>query len=269
MVVQHPTHRLKYSLQLVDTMRRHRPQTVKAYWYNGRANFGDLLAPYLIDKFTGFKAEWERVGKSEVISIGSILEHVPMFYDGYLLGTGRLYPDSRLSLYTNSLTALALRGPLSAKAWPQDVAIGDPGLLASELVSPQPKLYDLGIVPHWSDNKLAMDKRFYSPRWTTKVIWTHDEPLNVVELIGQCKKIVASSLHGIIVADSFGIPRRFEYTPRFDAEGGQFKFDDYSAGIGAKLIVGETYLPNHRTIGSRKHELWDAYRTLDNLLRSR
>jgi hypothetical protein len=247
-------------------MRKHRASIVKAYWWNGRPNFGDAMAPLLIERFTSHRAEWERVGKSDVVSIGSVLEHLPILYDGFVVGTGRLYPDSKLSLYGGSQRVLALRGPLTARAWPHDVAIGDPGLLASELVPPQTRDTDLGIVPHWSDSTLASDPRFFNNRWTTKIINPADDPLKVIEAIGRCKKIVSSSLHGIIVADAFGIPRRFEYSPRFDREGGLFKFQDYSASIGSKLSVGETTLANHRIVGNRKHELWDVYRSLDTLL---
>lgn len=250
-------------------MRKRRTPVVKAYWWTGRPNFGDAIAPYLLECFTEFNAEWERIGKADVVSIGSVLEHLPPLYDGYILGSGRLYPGSRINLYGGTQTVLALRGPLTAKAWPTDVAIGDPGLLANELVEPQPKTIDLGIVPHWSDATLAYDRRFYSPHWSTRVIHPDGDPIEVVTKIGRCKKIVSSSLHGLIVADSFGIPRRFEYTPHFAREGGSFKFEDYSASIGAKLTVGETYLANHRTVGDRKHELWDAYRALNSLLRKR
>ena len=243
------------------------PRIVKAYYWNGRENFGDSMAPLLIEHFTSHRAQWERIGKSDIVSVGSVLEHLPPLYDGFVVGSGRLYPDSRLFLYGGSQRVLALRGPLTAKAWPHDVALGDPGLLANELVGPQTRTTDLGIVPHWSDSTLARDSRFYSKRWTTKIILPADDPLKVIQAIGQCKKIVSSSLHGIIVADSFGIPRRFEYATQFDREGGKFKFEDYSASIGAKLIVGETTLANHRIVGNRKHELFDVYRSLDTLLR--
>jgi Polysaccharide pyruvyl transferase len=247
-------------------MFRNQSSIVKAYWWNGRPNFGDAMAPLLIERFTSHRAQWERIGKSDVVSVGSVLEHLPPLYDGFILGSGRLYPDSVLRLYGGSQSVLALRGPLTAKAWPHDVALGDPGLLASELVGPQSRDIDLGIVPHWSDSNLSIRKTWYNSRWTTKVIRPEDDPLTVIKFIGRCKKIVASSLHGIIVADSFGIPRRFEYTPQFDREGGNFKIQDYSASIGAKLAIGETYSPNHRIVSDRKSEIWDAYRTLDALI---
>src|SRR5690242_8027558 len=135
--------------------RRQTPRAVKAYWWNGRPNFGDAMAPLLIERFTSHRAEWERVGKADVVSVGSVLEHLPPLYDGFVVGTGRLYPDSKVSLYGGSQRVLALRGPLTARAWPHDVAIGDPGLLANELVGPQTRTTDLGIVPHWSDSTLA------------------------------------------------------------------------------------------------------------------
>lgn len=248
-------------------MRRQRPVAVRAYWWRAKPNFGDAIAPLLIERFTDYPAAWERVGKSDVVSVGSVLEHVPYLYDGYILGAGRMYPDSRLNLFGDTMTVLALRGPLTAKAWPRDCAIGDPGLLANELVPPQTKSIDLGIVPHIYDPDLRYRREFFSPRWITKVINPADDPLKVIAEIGQCRKIVSSSLHGIILADAFGIPRRFEYTPRFDQEGGRFKFDDYSASIGTPLTIGETIYANRRIVGNRQHELWDAYRTLNTLIR--
>ena len=248
-------------------MRKQRPVAVRAYWWRARPNFGDAIAPLLIERFTDYPAAWERVGKADVVSVGSVLEHVPYLYDGYILGSGRMYPDSKLELWCNTMTVLALRGPLTAKAWPRDCAIGDPGLLANELVSPQAKTVDLGIVPHLSDPDLRYRREFFSPYWTTKVINPADDPLEVIAAIGQCRKIVSSSLHGIILADAFGIPRRFEYTPTLDLEGARFKFEDYSASIGMSLTVGQTQLADYKTVGIRKHELWDSYRTINSLLR--
>ncbi|MGH7240585.1 MAG: polysaccharide pyruvyl transferase family protein [Candidatus Saccharimonadales bacterium] len=239
---------------------------IKVYYWNARENFGDGIAPLLIERFTDRKAVWERVGKADVVSVGSVLEHLPAMYDGYVLGSGKLYEESRIYLDPNCTNVLALRGPLSAKSWRKDCAIGDPGLLASDLIYPQSKKYDLGIIPHWSDKHLASDPRFYG-KWDTLVIRPSGNPLEVIESIAQCRKVVSSSLHGLIVADAFGIPRRFEYAAQFDREGGKFKFEDYSASIGAKLTVSETYTANPRNVASRKNELWDSYRMLDNLLR--
>ena len=238
---------------------------VNEYHWTGRQNFGDGLAPYLLDHFCpSFRSAWSPVDEADVVTIGSVLEHIPAKWPGYVLGAGRLYPDRKLWL-DQTTTVLGLRGPLSAAAWPEDVAIGDPGLLADELVGSQSRIYDLGIVPHWSDKTLALNPHYFG-KWSTAVIYATGDPLDVVRTIGQCKKIVASSLHGLIIADSFGIPRKFETTPRFDKEGGLFKFLDYSAAIGAEFEVGKLIRANAHRVDDRKSELYDAYKLLNTLL---
>ena len=128
---------------------------VKAYWWCEVPNFGDALAPLLLEHFADIRVEWDTISHARVASIGSILEHIPPLWDGYVLGSGKLMEFSRLHLHTKTATILALRGPLSARGVPGNFALGDPGLLANELVGPQEKLWDLGIVPHWQDDKLA------------------------------------------------------------------------------------------------------------------
>jgi pyruvyltransferase len=238
-----------------------------SYHWIGRPNFGDAIAPYLLDQFCpNFKAVWAPIAEAEIITVGSVLEHIPARWPGYVLGSGRLYPD-RLVRMDSTTTVLGLRGPLTARAWPDDVAIGDPGLLADELVGSQTRIYDLGIVPHWSDTKLKQNPHYYSPKWSTKLIDIAADPLEVVRTIGQCKKIVSSSLHGLIIADAFGIPRKFEYTERFDKEGKLFKFYDYSASIGAEFEPGKLIRANAHRVDDRKSELYDAYKLLNTLLR--
>lgn len=238
---------------------------VRAYHWKYRPNFGDALAPYLLEKYCPDASfVWSSAAKAQVISVGSVLEVLPRRWSGYILGSGRMFEDSTLNLDEHA-TVLALRGPLTARAWAYDVAIGDPGLLADELVGSQSRVYDLGIVPHWSDKTLAGNQHYYGS-WSTKVISTADNPLAVIRQIGRCKKIVSSSLHGLIVADAFGIPRTFEYTPRFEVEGGLFKFRDYSASIGAEFEVGELIQVKARRVDERKDELRDAYKLLNTLL---
>src|SRR5271166_6936186 len=114
---------------------------VKAYWWVGVPNFGDALAPLLLKKFAGLRVEWATISHSSVASIGSILEHIPPLWDGYIVGSGRLHENSRMNLVqmTSGVSAkiLAVRGPLSARGIPGSFAIGDPGILADELVGVQ------------------------------------------------------------------------------------------------------------------------------------
>ena len=235
---------------------------VKAYWWIEKLNFGDALAPLILERFANVKVEWGAVSQASVVAIGSILEHIPPLWKGNILGAGKLIQDSRLHL-SGCTTGLspkiwAIRGPLSAKGIPGSYALGDPGLLADELVDNQPKVWDLGIVPHWQDLNLALNPVFYG-KWSTKVIHANESPLEVVKQIGQCRKIVTSSLHGLIIADSWCIPRRLEVCKAMEKDGGLFKFKDYSESIQHTLEVGKVQEPLRFRVEDRQQELYEAY----------
>lgn len=247
-------------------------QSIKAYWWTEVPNFGDALAPYLLEHFAGINAEWSPVSHAQVASIGSILEHIPPLWDGYILGSGMLHEDSRLQLQgirTGILAKiLAVRGPLTARVLPGTYALGDPGILADELVGIQTKHYDLGILPHFTDRELV-------PKFTAlikaphvvKVINPGDAPLDVVRQIGQCRRLVTSSLHGMIVADAFGVPRRVEMAKQNLRDGGDFKFRDYSAAIQTKFEIGKMVEASRFRVEDVKFQIYDAFRALNRELK--
>ena len=241
---------------------------VKAYWWREISNFGDALAPLLLEYFSNIKTEWDTISHASIISIGSILEHVPPLWDGYILGAGKLMEYSRLHLHTKTAKILAIRGPLSARGIPGNFALGDPGILANELVGPQEKKWDLGILPHWQDDVLA--GRFTSlikhPH-TTKVINPSDSPLAVLRQIGSCRRIVTSSLHGMIAADAFGIPRRVEICSKMERDGGDFKFRDYSASIQTPFKTGIMIEPSRFRVEDVQFAVYDAYQALEDALK--
>lgn len=238
---------------------------IKAYWWKGAVNWGDNLSPLLLKRFANLDVEWDTISHSSIASIGSILEHIPPLWDGYILGSGRLHETSRLQNYMKTAKILAIRGPLSAKGIPGSFALGDPGLLADELVGFQEKTYDLGIVPHWRDVELVprFQKIIRSPS-TIQIINPSDDPLIVLRQIASCKRIVTSSLHGMIAADTFGIPRRVELCANLGYEGGDFKFRDYSESIRFPLVFGKMGSPTRWLVEDLKFAILDAYKDLEN-----
>ncbi len=101
--------------------------------------------------------------------------------------------------------------------------------------------------------------RFINPR---------HPPLEVVAEIGACKRIVTSSLHGMITADAFGIPRRVEISPALlnETEGGDFKFRDYSASISTRFEPGKMTEPVRWAIEDAKYSIYDAFKVLEKEL---
>jgi pyruvyltransferase len=242
-----------------------RQPAIKAYWWNKQPNFGDALTPLLLERFADIEnVQRDTISRSLIASVGSILEHIPPEWDGYIVGSGKLIENSRLNSFGTTATILAFRGPLTAKGFKGDFALGDPGILANELVGPQEKQWDLGIVPHWQDDQLAARFTALVPaKSTVRVISPMQDPLTILREIGACRRIVTSSLHGMIVADAFGgIPRRIEACDKMLTDGGIFKFRDYSQSIKSTLELGKMMEPARVQVEEIKFAIYDAYREL-------
>ncbi len=246
--------------------------SIKSYWWKEVPNFGDALAPLLLEHFADIEVTWGTISHSKVASIGSILEHIPPLWDGYILGSGRLIEGSRTNIVqmTTGVSAriLALRGPLTAKGIPGTYALGDPGILADELIEPQRKQWDCGILPHWQDTELVSRfKKIMPATQKVLIIDPHQAPLEVIKQISACHKIVTSSLHGVIVADACGVPRRIEVCKAMERDGGDFKFRDYHATIKMDLTFGKVQSPERVRVEDVKFDIYDAYRELSKRLK--
>jgi polysaccharide pyruvyl transferase len=237
-----------------------------AYWWSQVPNFGDQLTPLLLKYFSGLDAEWAPIEQAEVVAVGSILEHIPNHWAGHVIGTGRIKDERDLSL--DRATIHAVRGPLSARGLKGDFALGDAGLLANELIeTPFTRDVEVGVIPHWSDTDLI--NRYWVQQLSPLVISPWLPPLEVIAMIGRCKKVIASSLHGVIIADAFGIPRRTEEAPRFKSdprEGNFFKFRDYNASVGVSFETGKLQEPKRGAVQDRQSELYDAFTELGTQL---
>jgi hypothetical protein len=100
-----------------------------------------------------------------------------------------------------------------------------------------------------------------------KVVNPGDPPLEVIKQIGGCKRIVTSSLHGMIVSDAFGLPRRVEMCARLAKDGGDFKFRDYSASIQTKWEPGKMAEASRFRVEDLKFAVYDAFRALGKALK--
>lgn len=232
---------------------------MKTYFWKQKKNFGDLLTALLLERFANLKSEWSNPEDADLVMVGSILEKIPSSFCGVIAGPGKLHEKTKLHFPYAKI--LAVRGYLTARGLKGNFAIGDPGLLADELVHVKEKEFDLGLIPHWTDNDL--EKHHIYKRMNPKIIRVSDDPLKVIEDIGKCRRIVSSSLHGIIIADAFGIPRKIEIAPRMvthpDQEGGLFKWQDYSSSLSMPLTVGVMQQIDRNIIIERQHELFDVF----------
>jgi pyruvyltransferase len=97
------------------------------------------------------------------------------------------------------------------------------------------KKYQYGIVPHKSDQgdtKLSS----WKSRSDTLIIDIGAGIQEVIDMAAQCEKIVSSTLHGLILADSLGIPNHWvKLSSKLYGE--DFKFKDYYSAFGEATIV--------------------------------
>ncbi len=208
----------------------------KVYWWTQGCegwsvpNFGDELCAEILQLAAITQFEWAPPDQASYVVMGSVLEHLPAGWSGTTCGAGQLHEDSRIDL--SKAKVLGLRGKLTlAKARgvanPKDVVLGDPALLVPAWIRQYQGKWDVSIIPHWTDTKLA--ERFpYAHH-----IDVRRPPKEVIEDIAKSKRVISSSLHGIIVADAYGIPRQAELPPAAiehpEREGGTFKWRDYAS----------------------------------------
>ena len=228
--------------------------TMKVYWWNKKSNFGDELTPYLLERF-GIPVKWANPERAEMVVIGSILEHLPRTWDGMIVGAGKLF-DRPISLPNAKI--LVVRGELTAQDFLSKASKGDPGLLAPFLVPKQKKKYRVGILPHWSDEELVPRFSFLDGH----IISPTQHPIKVLQEISSCRRLITSSLHGAIVADSYGIPRRSEIFKNAIREGNDFKFRDYSSVLQIPHEFGKMVKAPKRQVKKIQKELLEVFRTL-------
>lgn len=245
--------------------------SVKLHWYRSK-NFGDALSPVLVSRLSGQEVAWSSMPMAQMVAAGSALfGGSALFVDRRNIKSAKsmlklaqkcvdgLFPELNIwgsgFLCNPKVVAVvqirhcricATRGMLTLQILKQagfnvgEVALGDPGLLYPILLANKPeRKWDVGVVPHFRDYAagLAYGNELTKKGVRVKVINVlQDNPLDVVREIGECEKIVSSSLHGLIVSDALGLPRMHKAWSTIGQTDDDFlfKFEDYGTGIGVK-----------------------------------
>ena len=207
-------------------------------WYSNTDNLGDILNPILVNALTGKKivqVAAKRYRKPHYFVIGSILSRATRYTTVW--GAGFISADARCIEAPAEICAV--RGPktrssLLSQGIQCPEVYGDPALLLPKLFFPiAEKQYKIGIIPHYVDKSQPnLQKILQDPE--VKLIDIQDpNPYNFIMQVLSCEKIVSSSLHGIIIADAYGIPALWgEFTN--EVVGAGFKFFDYFESVKRK-----------------------------------
>lgn len=201
------------------------------------ANLGDALSPVIVSALSGMPIvhrnfeSWKR----RLACVGTI-GHGFKYGTVHFWGTGvdpRKNPiDPSLGPYRKppktTFHVHALRGPFTARTFRnQEIEVpevyGDPVWFLPALIKPAvEKRYELGVIVHLSELTELTDTavvketlvRYKLPPSladTVHIITTLTQPNfpaleQKVQEITSCKRIVSTSLHGLVIAETYGIP---------------------------------------------------------------
>lgn len=230
------------------------------YWSHG--NFGDELAPYLLEKITGHSFLYNPPPFKEptVVSTGSILNLNILTSKAIIWGTGtlhtkslntsiKLFPLSRFfrtikdTLTLSQPNILAVRGPntrflLSKIGISCPEIYGDPAILLPKYYTPKGGIckHHIGLVLHHTHHlseKLATYFSSIGIQPISIIRKTKQDIEHFIDEICSCEKIFSSSLHAIITAQAYGIPAQWigfnDHPIHIDD---WHKFEDYFLGAG-------------------------------------
>lgn len=218
-------------------MKNMKQEKLKLYYWGHPVirnvyNFGDLISPLLVRHYCedDLIENSDSASNGDIFSTGSIIEHIPQNKYAIILGSGLIKEGERR---LPEVRYYAVRGELTKAALgiTEDIALGDPALLLPRVL-PHAGMREkvVGIVPHFQHySHPDLDSFRNNPDY--KVINVRAEPEYVIKEICSCSCIVSSSLHGLIVADAYGIPN-IRLAIGHTLYGGDFKFEDYYSAIG-------------------------------------
>lgn len=230
---------------------------VRAFWYMSN-NFGDALNFDLIKYISGKEPVYtDDRTEDHFIVCGSILAESNE--NSTVWGAGFAAHDQRIS---GAKEILAVRGTLSRNNIDEClnyIAVGDPALLMRRFYNPVvEKKHKYGIIPHWKDLEIVLssnidnDFHIINPLQPTE---------SFIKDVLSCEKILSTGLHGLIIADTYGVPNQW-LDLGTDIGGDGFKFADY---------YSTTDSPNEKPVNELN---WDECKihnyiySLDDLLNS-
>lgn len=226
-------------------------------------NFGDLLGPLIVSKMLARSGiDPNTAPRHDLLSVGSILHFAD---DGATVwGTGINGKVDPSAHRFEHLDVRAVRGPRTRERL-LDLGIrtpevfGDPGLLVSVLWSRNDWLgartertSPVTIIPNLNDMRRydRSDPRIVDPRRPVA---------EVIAQVLQSELVVASSLHGVVVADAFGVPAALVRSPHEPI----FKYEDYFFGTGRGTVPAHKDAATAIRRGPHEPLRWEPNALLD------
>lgn len=229
---------------------------IKLIYWNA-PNFGDLLSPYIIEKLSFSKIEYKYKGKrwyTEFIKRlinGDFksLKHILKPWDKTLIAVGSViaWGNKRSQVWGSGLLRsnedvevgqiFAVRGKFTRevlvnKGYNVPEVYGDPAILLPLIYKPRITgcKEDIGIIPNWEEFEYFYNE--YHNQYNIIDLRSRDIE-NIINQICSCHYILSTSLHGLIVAHTYGI--RAIWIKKSDIQTDGIKFKDYFSSVNLNI----------------------------------
>lgn len=204
-------------------------------WWTHSVNYGDLMSPWLVALMTGRPVINADPHAPHTLGIGSIASHANKH--SIVWGSG-LNGSELKWLIRPAAEYRAVRGPLTRTllrniGLPVPRVYGDPALLAPIYYYPAvAKETEVGLVIRWSEDAW---RGVAVPDGVRVIDLGSSDVVGTTKAIMSCRRIVSSALHGLIIADAYGIPNAWLSSDSGAGgsrpSGGEFKFYDYMLSV--------------------------------------
>lgn len=215
-------------------------------WWDERPNFGDAVGPWLAKRLSGLtpvNGRGRRLATPALATAGSIAGWLEQDGSG-IWGSGLMGPlegDSLARLRSlENVRVHAVRGRNTRKelvqktGWEVPEVFGDPALLLPRFLSAggAGSTGGIAVVPHLDHRSCT--EAAAGPGIT--MVDVREGVETVVRKIAGADACVSSSLHGIIVAQAYGVPWVWLRVSDRIISGDRYKFDDFFTTLDAGAV---------------------------------
>lgn len=206
-------------------------------------NFGDAINISIVEYLSGknvFPSKFIKNTKFEKSISYSVIGSISQWSreNSIIWGSGFIQESFITESFVKPYKVEAVRGPLTRNIYLNNnidcpEVYGDPALLLPLMYIGKPKSsrYEYGIIPHYTEinSEWVREQRKRKDVLFINIMIGSDIQKFVDDLIS-CKKIVTSSLHGLILSHAYKIPV-CHIKLSDNITGGDFKFNDYLLSV--------------------------------------
>lgn len=206
-----------------------RESASNVFWWQGPPdNFGDWIGPYLFEKISGRQPIYRHPSNKSLSTVYLTVGSMARWFceDSIVWGSGIIDVDEN---FWQPYKTCAVRGRFTRDrmlqlGYPCPEVYGDPAILTKQFYTPTTnKAYKLGVIPHYKNQKEAVN--FFADKKDTTIIDVRTRNIeSVIDQIVACEAVISSSLHGVILANTFSVPAA------------QIVFSELPGGDGIKYI---------------------------------